>query len=143
MREHARILLVDDDLVDCEAVVRALKTHKVLNPVFVAHDGVEALEFLRREGAFADPAAAPTPSLILMDLKMPRMNGLECLGEIKDDPDLCHIPVIMFTSSKKEEDIVASYKHGAASFITKPVTFDKLLDTIRTLDLYWSLSELP
>jgi len=143
MREHARILLVDDDLVDCEAVVRAFKTHKVVNPMFVAHDGVEALEFLRREGAFADPGVAPTPSLILMDLKMPRMDGLECLTEIKNDPDLCHIPVIMFTSSRKEEDVVASYKHGAASFITKPVTFDKLLSTIRTFDLYWTLSELP
>jgi two-component system response regulator len=143
MREHARILLVDDDLVDCEAVVRAFKAHKVVNPIFVAHDGVEALQFLRREGAFADAGVAPTPSLILMDLKMPRMDGLECLGELKNDPDLCHIPVIMFTSSVKEEDVVASYKHGAASYITKPVTFEKLLETIRTLDLYWSLSELP
>jgi two-component system response regulator len=143
MREHARILLVDDDLVDCEAVFRAFKTHKIVNPMFVAHDGVEALEFLRREGAFADASVAPTPSLILMDLQMPRMNGLECLTQIKNDPDLCHIPVIIFTSSRKEEDVVASYKHGAASFITKPVTFDKLMDTIRTLDLYWSLSELP
>ncbi len=143
MRAHARILLVDDDLVDCEAVLRAFKTHRVVNPIHVAHDGVEALHFLRREGAFADASAAPTPSLILMDLEMPRMNGLECLSEIKGDPDLCHIPVIMFTSSRKEEDVVASYKHGAASFITKPVTFEKMLDTIRTLDLYWTLSELP
>jgi two-component system, response regulator len=143
MREHARILLVDDDLVDCEAVVRAFKTHKVMNPIFVVHDGVEALQFLRREGAFADASAPPTPSLVLMDLEMPRMNGLECLTEIKNDPDLCHIPVIIFTSSVKEEDVVASYKHGAASFIPKPVTFEKMLDTIRTLDLYWTLSELP
>jgi two-component system response regulator len=143
MKEHARILLVDDDLVDCEAVVRAFKAHKVLNAIFVAHDGVEALEFLRREGAFADAAAAPTPSLILMDLRMPRMNGLECLTEIKHDPNLCHIPVVVFTSSREEVDIVASYKHGAASYITKPVTFEKLVAVIRTLDLYWTLSELP
>lgn len=143
MKEHARILLVDDDLVDCEAVVRAFKAHKVVNPIFVVNDGVEALQFLRREGAFADPAIAPTPSLILLDLDMPRMGGLECLTEIKSDPDLSHIPVIIFTSSRKEDDVVAGYKHGAASFIRKPVTFDKLVETIRTVDLYWSLSELP
>lgn len=143
MREKARILLVDDDLVDCEAVIRAFTTHKVTNPIFVAHDGVEALEFLRRKGAYADPATAPTPSLVLLDLDMPRMGGLECLKEMKNDPNLSYIPVIIFTSSKKEEDVVDAYKHGAASFIRKPVTFDKLVETIRTVDLYWSLSELP
>ena len=143
MRARARILLVDDDPVDREAVLRAFKAHKVVNPIFVAQDGVEALEFLRREGAFAEPDAAPSPSLILMDLGMPRMNGLECLREIKDDPSLCHIPVVIFTSSRAEVDIVASFKHGAASYIAKPVTFDKLLAAIGTFDLYWTLSELP
>ncbi len=143
MREQARILLVDDDLVDCEAVLRAFKSHKVVNPITVVHDGVEALESLREEGSFAGAAAVSTPSLILMDLNMPRMGGLECLKKIKEDPKFCHIPVVIFTSSRVETDVVSSYRHGAASYIMKPVTFDKLLDTVRAFDLYWTLSELP
>ncbi|MFV1980323.1 MAG: response regulator, partial [Rhodothermia bacterium] len=87
--------------------------------------------------------SAPRPSLILMDLKMPRMDGLECLKELKDDADLCVIPVVIFTSSRDEADVLDSYRNGASSYIVKPVTFEKFVEAIATFDLYWTLSELP
>ena len=92
MRKSEVILLVEDDPIDVEAVKRAFSKHKVLNPLHVVGDGLEALEYLRHEGAFTDPDSAPRPNLILMDLKMPRMDGSECLRELKDDADLCVIP---------------------------------------------------
>ena len=140
MRAHEIILLVDDDPVDREAVVRAFRANRVTNPISEVGDGVEALQFLRREGPFGE---ANRPSLILMDLNMPRLSGLECLYELKDDPDLCHIPVVILTASREEVDVVNSYRGGAASYIMKPVVFQALLESIRTFDLYWTLSELP
>ncbi len=143
MRKPEVILLVEDDPIDIEGVRRAFRTRKVRNPLHVVGDGIEALEYLRREGAYTDSDSAPRPSLILMDLKMPRMGGLECLQELKSDADLSVIPVVIFTSSSDEVDVTNSYRQGAASYIVKPVTFDKLLDAISTFDLYWTLSELP
>ena len=137
------ILMVEDDPIDVEGVKRAFAQHNVVNPLNVVGDGVEALEYLRNEGAYTDPATTPRPSLIMMDVKMPRMGGVECLRELKQDPLLRHIPVVMFTSSRDEADIAASYESGAASYIVKPVTFEKLVSAIATFDLYWTLSELP
>lgn len=143
MRESSVILLVEDDAIDREGVRRAFTRHKVINPLYVVRDGLEAMEYLRHEGAFTDPDSAPRPSLILMDLKMPRMDGLECLKELKADADLCVIPVVIFTSSRDEADVLDSYRNGASSYIVKPVTFQKFLEAIATFDLYWTLSELP
>ncbi len=143
MSKCEAILLVEDDPIDVEGVKRAFDRRKVRNPLYVVGDGIEALEYLRREGAYTDPDSAPRPSLILMDLKMPRMGGMECLQELKANADLSVIPVVVFTSSKDEIDVADSYRHGASSYIVKPVTFDKLVEAIATFDLYWTLSELP
>lgn len=143
MRKKDTILLVEDDPIDVEAVKRAFQKHKVSNPLRVVGDGIEALAYLRHEGEFADPDAHPRPGLILMDLRMPRMDGLECMKELQKDPNLDLIPVVVFTSSKDEVDIAASYRTGASSYIVKPVSFEKLVEAIRTFDLYWTLSEVP
>jgi len=140
MRSDATILLVDDDPVDREALVRAFRATKVTNPIVEAEDGAEAIQFLRHQGPDGE---AVHPALILMDLNMPRLNGLECLRAIKGDPDLCHIPVVVLTSSQQEVDILDSYRNGAASYIMKPVSFRALLEAVQALDLYWTLSELP
>ena len=143
MRKSVPILLVEDDPVDVEAVTRAFRIHNVRNSLHVVGDGLEALAYLRNEGDYSDPAAHPRPGLILMDLRMPRMDGLECMRELERDSDLDLIPVVVFTSSKEEVDIVASFQKGASSYLVKPVSFEKLLEAIRTFDLYWTLSEVP
>lgn len=143
MKKSDVILLVEDDPIDVEAVKRAFEKHKVSNRLEVAGDGIEALEYLRHQGAYTDPDSAPRPSLILMDLRMPRMGGLECLRELKADADLSIIPVVIFTSSRDEVDVDNSFRDGAASYIVKPVTFEKLVEAIVVFDLYWTLSELP
>ena len=113
------------------------------NPLHVVGDGLEALAHLRNEGDYSDSAAHPRPGLILMDLRMPRMDGLECMRELERDSDLDLIPVVVFTSSKDEVNIVESYRNGASSYLVKPVSFEKLMEAIRTFDLYWTLSEVP
>ncbi len=143
MRKGGVILLVEDDEVDIQAVKRAFKQHRVANALLVVRDGEQALSYLRNEGEYADPEKAPPPSLILLDLRMPRLDGLELLKILKSDPDLRVIPVVVFTSSKDEADVVDSYENGASSYLVKPVTFEKLLEAIKTFDLYWTLSELP
>ena len=107
-------------------------------------DGVELLEFLRREGKYSDPKDAPRPSLILLDLNMPRKDGREALQEIKADPSLRGIPVVILTTSKEEEDMLKGYDLGCASYITKPVNFEGLVDLMRALGRYWiEFVELP
>ncbi len=136
------ILLAEDDLVDVKTVRRAFQQYKFANPLYVVSDGVEALEFLRRQGSYVPPADAPRPGLILLDLNMPRMNGLEFLLTIKNDPNLKRIPVIVLTSSKEESDLIASYSLSVAGYIVKPVEFGKFLDVVRAIDVYWSMCEL-
>lgn len=143
MRPEHLILMVEDDPLDVESVKRAFAVHKLRNPLRVVRDGEEALAYLRHEGKFADAEAHPRPSLILLDLNMPKMGGAEVLAAVKADPDLSAIPVVILTSSSQESDILSSYRGGAASYIVKPVTFEKLVEAVRTFDLYWTLSELP
>jgi two-component system response regulator len=143
MRPQHSILMVEDDPFDVGSVQRAFSVHKLKNPLRVVGDGVEALEYLRNEGEFADAAEFPRPSLILLDLKMPRMGGLEFLEQIKSDRELSAIPIVVLTSSAEEGDIVQSYRNGASSYIVKPLTFEKLVEAIRVFDLYWTLSEIP
>ncbi|WP_296051523.1 response regulator [uncultured Alteromonas sp.] len=138
------ILMADDDEDDRLLAFDALKEGRVLNNLHCVEDGIELLEYLRREGKFSDPASSPRPSLILLDLNMPRMDGREALQHIKADPNLRSIPVVILTTSKEEEDMVRGYDLGAASYITKPVNFEGLVDLMRAIGRYWiEFVELP
>ena len=138
------MLMADDDVDDCELTEHALREARVPNPFRYVHDGVELLEYLRREGQYSTPEAAPRPGLILLDLNMPRLDGRQVLSEIKADPDLRRIPVVVLTTSKAQEDILRSYDLGVNSFITKPVAFAKLIDIMRVLGEYWfEIVKLP
>jgi len=135
------ILLVEDRTEDAEATMEVLRDGRVRNRVNWVADGEEALVFLRREGRHA---AAPTPDLILLDLNMPRMNGLEVLDAIKNHPVWKRIPVVMMTSSEKEQDIVSAYDRHANCYITKPIDFDKFIEAVRSIEDFWlSLVRLP
>ncbi len=138
------ILMADDDEDDRLLAVDALKEGRILNNLQCVEDGVELLEYLRREGKFSDAATSPRPSLILLDLNMPRMDGREALEQIKADPKLRSIPVVILTTSKEEEDMLRGYDLGAASYITKPVNFEGLVDLMQALGRYWiEFVELP
>lgn len=138
------ILMADDDEDDRLLTVDALKESRVLNNLYCVEDGVELLEFLRREGKYSNPEDAPRPSLILLDLNMPRKDGREALQELKADPILRSIPVVILTTSKAEEDMLRGYDLGCASYITKPVDFDGLVELMRALGRYWiEFVELP
>ena len=138
------ILMADDDEDDRLLTLDALKESRVLNNLYCVEDGVELLEYLRREGKFADPKDSPRPSLILLDLNMPRKDGREALQEIKADASLRGIPVVILTTSKEEEDMLKGYDLGCASYITKPVKFEGLVDLMRALGRYWiEFVELP
>ena len=135
MHESEPILLVEDDTVDAMTVKRALRDLKVSNLVAHAADGEEALAYLK------DPAKPP-PCLILLDINMPKMNGLELLKEIKADADLRRIPVVMLTTSTNERDIIQSFHLSAAGYMIKPVDYKQFIETMRTIDTYWGLSRL-
>ncbi|MEY4641987.1 MAG: hypothetical protein RLZZ227_1981 [Pseudomonadota bacterium] len=138
------ILLADDDDDDRLLTKEALVESRVLNDFHCVADGIELLQYLRHEGAYKDTQAHPVPNLILLDLNMPRLDGREALVQIKADPQLRSIPVIVLTTSKAEEDMLRAYELGAASFITKPVTFEKLVELMKSLGRYWiEFVELP
>ena len=133
--------MADDDADDRMLTKEALEESRVLNDLRFVEDGEELLDYLKNRGKYAD---AERPGLILLDLNMPKKDGREALKEIKADPDLRRIPVVVMTTSKAEEDIFRSYDLGASSFITKPVTFDRLVELMRTLGQYWvEFVELP
>ena len=135
------ILLVEDNPGDVRLTIEALKEGKVRNNLSVATDGVEALQFLRRLGRFAE---APKPDIILLDLNLPRKGGREVLLEIKEDPDLRRIPVVVLTTSSAEEDIVRSYDLHVNCYITKPVDIERFIHVIRAIDTFWfSIVTLP
>ncbi len=130
-------LMADDDPDDRLLIKEAFQESLVSNSIYFVEDGVELMDYLRLQDKFSDPADAPSPDLILLDLNMPRKDGREALAEIKSDLLLRYIPVVVLTTSKAEEDIMRSYDIGAASYITKPVTFDGLVEAIRGLGQYW------
>ncbi|MGW5747467.1 response regulator [Amycolatopsis sp. NPDC003861] len=135
------ILLVEDDPGDVLMTREAFAHHKIRNPLHVAEDGVEALRFLKREGPFGE---APRPALILLDLNLPRKDGRELLGEIKQDPGLRTIPVVVLTTSEAEEDILRSYELHANAYVTKPVDFEKFVEVVRKIDDFWvTVVKLP
>lgn len=138
------ILMADDDADDRMLARDALEESRVLNELRFVEDGEELMEYLTRKGKYANPEDSPRPGLILLDLNMPKKDGREALKEIKSDPNLRRIPVVIMTTSQAEEDIFRSYDFGASSFITKPVTFDRLVELMRTLGEYWvEFVELP
>jgi CheY-like chemotaxis protein len=138
------ILLADDDNDDRLLAKDALKESKLVNELFCVEDGEELLAYLKHEGKYSDERKYPRPGLILLDLNMPRKDGREALAEIKTDPNLKQIPVVVLTTSKAEEDIYKSYDLGVNSFITKPVTFEGLVKVMRNLGKYWfGIVELP
>jgi CheY-like chemotaxis protein len=138
------ILLVDDDDEDLLMTQEALRESRLGNDLRTARDGEELMDYLLRRGPYGDPSASPRPGLILLDLNMPKKDGREALAEIKADPELRNIPVIVLTTSKAEEDIFRTYDLGVSSFITKPVTFAGLVEAMKVLTQYWlEIVELP
>ncbi len=138
---RADILLVEDNPGDVRLTKEALKDAKVLNEIYVARDGVEAMEFLNKQGSFKE---APTPDLILLDLNLPRKDGREVLAEIKKDPKLKRIPVVVLTTSKADEDIVKTYNLHANAYITKPVDLNRFVEIIHALEEFWfTIVKLP
>ena len=134
-----RVLLAEDDPKDVELTLTALEEHNLANKVVVARDGAEALDYLYRRGQFADRPDGQ-PVVVLLDLKMPRVDGLEVLRQIKGDPELRTIPIVILTSSRQEQDIVESYDLGVNAYVVKPVAFDAFLDVVRQLGLFWVLT---
>lgn len=138
------ILIADDDPDDRQLTKEAFAEAKLMNDLRFVEDGVELMDYLNRRGKFSDPATSPRPGIILLDLNMPRKDGREALTEIKNDPRFKTLRIIIMTTSNAEEDIARSYSQSAASYITKPVTFDSLVDLIRTFGKYWlEIVELP
>jgi CheY-like chemotaxis protein len=138
------ILMADDDADDRMLTRQALEESRLANDLRFVEDGEQLMDYLRRQGRYTSPEVAPRPGLILLDLNMPRMDGREALKEIKSDPGLRQIPIVVLTTSKAEEDIYRSYDLGVNSFITKPVTFDGLVEVMRSVGQYWfEIVELP
>jgi CheY-like chemotaxis protein len=141
--ESITILMADDDCDDRMLAEDAMRESRLGNTFRCVEDGQELMDYLNRAGKYANQDA-PRPGLILLDLNMPRKDGRQALKEIKSDPDLRRIPVVILTTSKTDEDVLRSYDLGANSFITKPVTFDRLVEIVRTLGNYWfRIVELP
>lgn len=136
------ILLVDDSSYDVELTLRALKPYRIINQVDVARDGAEALDYLKCRGMFANRERC-NPILTLLDLKMPKVDGIEVLRQIRADSVLKLIPVVLFTSSREEQDIINGYELGANAYIVKPVEFAKFSDAVQQLGLFWSLLNEP
>jgi len=135
------ILLVEDNPGDVRLTVEALKEGKVANRINIAADGIEAMEFLRREGRHTH---APLPDMILLDLNLPKKNGREVLAEIKQDPKLKHIPIVILTTSQAEKDIILTYNLHANCYITKPVDFGQFIDVVKSIENFWfTVVKLP
>ena len=128
------ILLVEDSPTDVMLTREAMDQYKIANPLEIVEDGIEAMEYLRQEGRFKD---APRPGLVILDLNLPRKNGREVLYEMKNDPHLRNIPVVVLTTSKSEEDVIKSYCLHANCYITKPVDFARFIDVVRMINDFW------
>jgi two-component system, response regulator len=143
MDETAEILLVEDNPDDVELALHAFKKHRIASRIQVARDGAEALDYIFRRGPYAERTAGNNPKVILLDLKLPKVDGLEVLRRIKGDSETNSIPVVALTSSREDRDISESYKLGANSYIVKPVNFEQFSEVMRQLGLYWLTLNQP
>ena len=140
---HVEILLVEDNPQDLELALRALRKTNASNRIHVARDGAEALEYIFCEGVHGGRSCEDTPKVILLDLKLPKVDGLEVLKRIKSDPRTRSIPVVVLTSSKEQNDVVESYDLGVNSYIVKPVNFEGFVTAVQQLGMYWLLLNQP
>jgi two-component system, response regulator len=143
MNQSVDILLVEDNPDDMDLALHALRKEKLANSIFVARDGEEALDFLFCTGAFSQRTFDHPPKLVLLDLKLPKIDGLQVLKQVKSDPRTRTIPIVIMTSSKEERDLVEGYNSGVNSYIQKPVDFSQFRDTVKTLGLYWLVINQP
>lgn len=142
--QPVKILLVEDNLQDIEIARRAFAKGRVKNELIVVRDGQEALDYLYRQGKYNDPASAPRPGMILLDLNLPKVGGMEVLQQIKKDEELKSIPVIVLTASPREEDVVRTYNLGVNTYIQKPVEFDSFMRVVNAVQEYWIvIASLP
>jgi two-component system response regulator len=141
--KEVEVLLVEDNPHDAELTIRALKKNNFANSVILVSDGEEALDFIFARGAFSNRNVENAPKLVILDLKLPKVDGLEVLRAMKSDPRTRSIPVVVLTSSKEESDIVKSYHLAVNSYIVKPVDFDKFVESVRILGFYWLLFNQP
>ena len=142
MNTLKRILLVDDSARDTELALSALQAHHLANEVVALRDGAEALDYLYRRGTFAERPHGH-PAVILLDLKMPKVDGIEVLRQIKADPTLNLIPVVMMTSSREEQDVLNSYKLGVNAYVVKPVNFQKFVEAVGQVGAFWAVINEP
>ena len=141
--EQTEVLLAEDNPADVELILRAFEKHKLVNKVYVAKDGAEALDFVFCTGAYAARDIRRPPKVVILDLKLPKVNGKEVLKRIKSDERTKIIPVVIMTASQEESDVFESYNLGVNSYIVKPVDFEKFADTIRELGMYWVFINKP
>ena len=137
-----RILLAEDNERDVELTLAALEEHNLANEVVIARDGAEALDYLHRRGKFAGHANG-LPVVVLLDLKMPKVDGLEVLRQMREDSALKHVPVVMITSSREEQDLVSSYQLGVNAYVVKPVDFQKFVESVKQIGFFWAIINEP
>jgi two-component system, response regulator len=138
------ILLVEDNADDAALTLRAFKRSHLMNPLAVVRDGIEALDFMFARGAYADRASEPPPTLVILDLKLPKLDGLGVLRAMRADDRTKYLPVVILTSSKEEQDLISGYALGANSYVRKPVDFNEFLEAVKVLGIYWlMLNQVP
>ncbi|VAX24854.1 hypothetical protein MNBD_NITROSPINAE02-244 [hydrothermal vent metagenome] len=137
------VLMAEDNKHDRLATERAWEELNITNPLVIVNDGEQILDYLYKRGKFSEPGAAPRPGIVLLDIKMPRVNGIEVLKHIRDSDKFHQLPVIMLTSSKLEEDRLKSYNMGATAYIEKPLDYENFTAAIKAINMFWTLVELP
>ncbi len=137
------VLMAEDDEHDIIAIKRAWKKNKIANPLYIVPNGEACLDYLHQRGKYVKPEDAPRPGILLLDIKMPKMDGLTVLKHIREDENLNRLPVIILTTSKDEEDRMKSYELQVNAYIVKPVGFDNFSEAVKTINLFWELVELP
>jgi CheY-like chemotaxis protein len=137
------VLMAEDNQHDIVATKRAWKQNNIANSLYIVRDGEECLDYLHQRGKYSEPGSAPRPGILLLDIKMPKMDGLAVLKQIREDEKHHRLPVVILTTSKAEEDRLKSYDLGANAYIVKPVGFENLAEAVGTINLFWELVELP